>query len=443
MSIGGGEWMFGPAVAVKYSSDLLWMVTVSCFLQVILNQEVARYVMYTGETGFAGFMRTKPGPKFWGWVYPVLALLQVGWPGNIAACAAAIFATFAGRIPGAGDAGSVLAWGYIGFGTCALVLLFGGIIERGLEKMSTFIVLWIFLFLVLFNILFVPAGTWWKVFKGLFAFGVIPQGADWVLLGSFAAYAGAGGLGNVWTQSWMRDKGYGMGSIVGAIPSAIAGKEIALSKIGSVFDPNKESNLKAWKTWWKYLWVDQGVVFGLGGIFGMYFCILMAVEMIPAGTDLRGIGAGAYQAEYMMKYWKPFWFLALFTGFWILWGTQLAILDGYSRTVTDVIWSSTKKPHTWKSGPKTIYYITLLSFIGWGCILINLTLPLTLLMIAACMGGFNFVVASIHTLVMNNKFLPPQVRPPLWRNICLVAMAAFFGFLTFAMVGKQTGWWKI
>jgi hypothetical protein len=42
-----------------------------------------------------------------------------------------------------------------------------------------------------------------------------------------------------------------------------------------------------------------------------------------------------------------------------------------------------------------------------------------------------------------NKLLPKQVRPPLWRNICLVGMAAFFAFLTIALVGKQTGWWKI
>jgi hypothetical protein len=443
MSIGSGEWLMGPAATVKYGPAVLWITLVAVFLQVIWNQEIARYVMYTGETAFSGFMRTSPGPRFWGWVYAILATLQYIWPGWAAASAATIFAATAGHIPGAADKGAVLAWGYVSFGVCALVLMLGGVVERGLERISTFIVLWIALFLLAFNLAFVPAGTWWKVFKGFFAFGQMPSGADWLLLAAFAAYSGAGGMGNVWTLSWLRDKGYGMGSVTGAIPSAIAGKEIRLSKIGTIFDPRKEHNLKAWKEWWKYLWVDQGAVFGLGCILGMYLCVLIAVGIIPQGTNLQGLAAGAYQAEYMMKFWKPLWFLCLFTGFWILWGTQLSVLDGYSRVITDIIWSSTNKPHTWKGGVKTLYYLTLLVFVAWGCIAINMAAPMLLLLIGANMAGLIHVVGGIHILVVNHKFLPKELRPPLWRTIMLIAFVLFYGFFVIAMVGRQTGWWKI
>jgi Mn2+/Fe2+ NRAMP family transporter len=439
MAIGSGEWLMGPAASVAYGPAILWVTTVAVILQVIFNQECGRYVMYTGETTFSGFMRTAPGPRFWGWVYAILGALQSGWPGWAAASAAAIFAATAGRIPGAGDAGGVLAWGYVSFAGCVLVLLFGGTIERGLEKISTFIVLWIFFFLLAFNLIFVPAGTWWKVFTGLFQFGTIPKGADWFLLGAFAAYSGTGGLGNVWTMSWLRDKGFGMGSIVGAIPSAVAGKEIPLSKIGSIFDPGKESNMKAWKNWWTYLWWDQGAVWGIGCIVGMYLCVLIAVGLIPEGTKITGLASGAYQAEYMAKYWKPLWFLCLFTGFWILWGTQLAVTDGYVRTLTDILWSTTKKPHTWKYGQRTIYYIALLSFCIWGCIAINLAAPMLLLMIGANMAGFIFVVACIHLLVVNNKFLPKPLRPAMWRNIALVIMALFYAVFVVLSYGKVFG----
>ena len=37
----------------------------------------------------------------------------------------------------------MLAWGYVSFAAVIFVLCFGGTIERGLEKISTFIVLWI------------------------------------------------------------------------------------------------------------------------------------------------------------------------------------------------------------------------------------------------------------------------------------------------------------
>ena len=443
MAIGSGEWLVGPAAAVKYGSTILWMTTIAVFFQVIFNQECARYVMYTGETTFAGFMRTNPGPRFWGWTYCILGAAQVGWPGWAAASAATLFTATARHLPTAADKGSMLAWGYVSFGAVLLVLLFGGTIERGLERISTLIVIWIATFLLLFNLIFVPAGTWWKVFKGFFAFGVVPPGADWLLLGAFAAYSGAGGASNIWTASWLRDKGFGMGSVVGAIPSALSGKEIPLSKIGSIFDPEKGNNMSNWKTWWKYLWVDQGLVWGGGCIVGMYLCVLLAVGIIPVGTPVTGLAAGAFQAQYMAKYWQPLWYLSLFTGFWILWGTQLATVDGYVRTITDIIWSTTKKPHTWKAGPKLVYYIALLSFVGWGCIAINLAAPMMLLMIGANMAGFIFVVASIHLLVVNHKFLPKKLRPPLWRSVVLVAMCLFYSFFVFALVGFQTGWWKI
>lgn len=443
MSIGSGEWLMGPAAIAMYGPALLWITTVAVILQVILNMEFARYVMYTGETAFSGFMRTSPGPRFWGWAYTIMGGLQVGWPGWAAASAAAIFAATAGHIPGAGDKGAMLAWGYVSFAAAVFVLLFGGTVERGLEKISTFLVLWIFFFLLVFNIVFVPAGTWWEVFKGLFQFGVLPKGADWLLLGGFAAYSGAGGLGNIFTLSWLRDKGYGMGSIVGAIPSAVAGREIALSRIGTIFDPTKESNKTAWKAWWKYLNWDQGGVFGIGCVVGMYLCCLIAFGVIPTGTKLSGIAAGAYQAEYMMKFWKPLWFLSLFTGFWILWGTQLSVMDGYVRTVTDVIWSSTKKPHSWKYGQRLVYYLSLLIFAGWGCIAINLAAPMMLIMIGANMAGFIFIVSSIHILVVNHKFLPKELRPALWRTILVIACAVFYAFFVIALVGKQTGWWII
>jgi hypothetical protein len=441
MSIGSGEWLMGPAAIVAYGPALLWITTVAVYLQLIFNQECARYVMYTGETVFSGFMRTSPGPRFWGWFYAIVGFLQQGWPGWAAASAAAIFAATAGKLPGAGDTGSVLAWGYVSFAASVLVLIFGGTVEKGLEIISTFIVIWIAVFLLIFNIFFVSAEAWWACFKGLFQFGVIPKGADWLLLGGFAAYSGAGGMGNLFTLSWLRDKGFGMGSIVGAIPSAVKGKQISLSQIGSIFDPAKESNMSAWRSWWKYLWIDQGLVWAGGCILGMYLCVLLAYGLIPPGTKLTGWASGAYQAEYMAKFWRPFWFLSLFTGFWILWGTQLAVTDGYVRSVTDIIWSSTKKPHTWKGGSKVVYYLALLIFCAWGCVAINLAAPLMLIMIGANMAGFIFVVASLHLIAVNHKLLPKPLRPPLWRTLSLIGCAVFYAFFVIMLVGKQTKLW--
>src|SRR5262245_50933693 len=64
-SIGGGEWLVGPAAAVKYSSAIFLIATVSIALQVIFNLEAIRYTLYTGEPIYGGIMRLKPGARFW------------------------------------------------------------------------------------------------------------------------------------------------------------------------------------------------------------------------------------------------------------------------------------------------------------------------------------------------------------------------------------------
>jgi hypothetical protein len=38
------------------------------------------------------------------------------------------------------------------------------------------------------------------------------------------------------------------------------------------------------------------------------------------------------------------------------------------------------------------------------------------------------VLSSLHILYVNMTLLPPELRPPLWRRIALVAMALFYGF---------------
>jgi Mn2+/Fe2+ NRAMP family transporter len=51
-SIGGGEWLVGPAAAVKYTASIFLIVTVAIALQVVFNLEAIRYTLYTGEPIF-------------------------------------------------------------------------------------------------------------------------------------------------------------------------------------------------------------------------------------------------------------------------------------------------------------------------------------------------------------------------------------------------------
>jgi hypothetical protein len=50
-----------------------------------------------------------------------------------------------------------------------------------------------------------------------------------------------------------------------------------------------------------------------------------------------------------------------------------------------------------------------------------------LLQLGANVGGVVFVIASMHLLYVNSVLLPKHCRPPLWRRLGLVAVAAFYG----------------
>ena len=295
----------------------------------------------------------------------MIGFFQLGWPALAGSAAATLFGAWMGRMPGAPDQGTQ-AWIATGLilGVVA-ILSFGGTIERMLEYFAWTMLAVVFTFLVAINVAFVPMSHWGRTFLGFFSLSGLPHPIDWGLIGALAATAGSGGLGNLTVTNWVRDKGFGMGSKVGAIPSAVGGVEIKLSHVGTVF-PATEANLARWREWLRYVHADQIWVWGLFCFLGMFLNVNLATAIIPHGTDLQGLAAGAYQAEYLRKIWSGFWFLTLFNGFWILFKTQLGNTDILVRTITDAVWMSSSRAREWKMGIRAIYYGILLVFSIWG-----------------------------------------------------------------------------
>ena len=60
VSIGAGEWLFGPAVTAQYGGTLLWLGGLSILMQLFYNLEVMRYTLYCGEPVHVG--SAVPGP---------------------------------------------------------------------------------------------------------------------------------------------------------------------------------------------------------------------------------------------------------------------------------------------------------------------------------------------------------------------------------------------
>jgi hypothetical protein len=438
VAIGGGEWLLGPAVVVTQGPGLLWLVVVAVFLQAILNMEMGRYTLYTGEPIVSGFMRTWPGPGFWGWVYAALSFLQLGWPAIALAAGTAAAALILGRIPTGQDAGLVITFGYVTFAACFIIISAGKKIERTVELAMRFMMVWVFTYLLVIDLTTVSIANWTRILTGLVSFGSMPSGGDWSLLAAFAAYSGLGGMANSFITNWMRDKGYGMGATVGYIPTAF-GPGGRLSATGNVFEPSPPS-LGAWRRWWAFLRVDQCAVFALGSVAGMTLTTLLALQYVPPTSQIDGWAVANMQAQGVAAVHGPvFWFLTLAAGFWVLFSTQLGFVDGVPRAITDILWTGSASVRRWRGGDvRAVYYSILLLYIAWGCISLHLAQPLTLLLLAANIGGANFVLLSLHTLVVNRRFLPRELRPPVWREAAVLFCALFYG--AFAVVSLTAVW---
>jgi len=438
VAIGSGEWLIGPSNVVLYGPQILWIATASILLQTILNLEMVRYTMYTGEPIFNGMLRLWPGPRFWGPFLVVLSILERAWPAWAFACATAVAAAMLGKIPGAAESLYVMITGVVLALIIVALVSVGGVVEKALE-----IVQWIMIFaiigtLVVLCIAAVPGSVAAETFAGFFTFGYLPKGATLVLLGALAGYAGAGGLNNTTVSNYYRDKGIGMGAKVGAIPSLIKGKKVTVSPVGKVFRIDPE-NLKRWKAWRTIAWIDIVGIFTTGAFIGMYLPTALATALIPRGTKLPTWGIAAYQGEYFSKLWGPIgWVVALLAGTWILFSTQLGSTDMITRTLVDLVWQASEKVRNWCRGEiKKLYYTVLAFIVAWIIFAFALNyvfgiVPFAWILMVANISNIVLALVAAATIYMGRKWLPREIRMPMWSAVILAIGVIFW--LTFAIL---------
>jgi hypothetical protein len=430
-SIGGGEWIVGPLTAIKHGVGILWIASVAIVLQMLFNLEAVRYTMVTGEPIFTGFMRLKPGSRVWSAVYILLGIAQLSVPALALGGASVLFATAAGRLPLVQDAQSVqfIAYGVILLGV--ILLQSGKKVEAVLEWCSWWMVLFIFTFLIVVNVAFVPWSIWKQTLGGfLFQDVSIPQDMDLLLLASFAATAGSGGLGNLAISNWFRDKGFGMGQRMGSIAGLLEEHAAPLRPIGFQ-PPNTAANRDRWHHWWKYALCDQSLLWGPGCVLGMLLNVNLAMAIITPeeAVKLQGEASGVFQAKYLAEQvWAGFWYLTLLNGFWILFSTHLGNTDVLVRTIVDISW--TKSPKVRNGSAGRLYTFVLAGLTAWGLISVNFGNVLDLFKILAIVANPVLAIGAVQILLVNRRFLPKPMQPPLWRQAALVAAAVVYGSIS-------------
>lgn len=438
-AIGGGEWIAGPLATIKFGRGILWIATVAVLLQTIFNLEAIRYTLYTGEPIFTGFMRLQPGTRFWAVFYILIGVFQLATPALAAGCGAVLFAAVFKRLPAGPDDLSLQHWIATGVIIFAVALLLSGkSIERVLERLSWGMIIFIFSFLILVNFLFVPWTDWKMTIEGFVGLQPTTKHVDLVLLATFAATAGSGGLGNLAISNWFRDKGFGMGALSGAIGNALTGDHAAVRPIGMTF-PITDENLRRWRVWWRYTVLDQVALWAFGCVLGMFLNVNLAATLIPRDAVFKEeMAAGTFQAQYMAEnLWSGFWYLALLNGFWILFSTHLGNTDVLVRTVSDISWVAFPGIRKW---PESRLYATLLLILTlWAVFAVRMGSVLQLFKVLGVVACPIMALAALQILRVNTKFLPKELQPSLWRRIGLVACSVAYGGFTIALIMNLIG----
>ena len=468
VQIGGGEWLFGPEITNRYGGALMWIATVAIVLQVFYNIECGRYAMYCGEPVMTGFARTRPGPRFW---VGVLMLLGMGAliPALSTHAGAIIAALQLGRPPSAADAPLITKYAYICLAVVILPIFVGGKVYNTLQVVMTVKVFIVLGFCLIVGIFLVDPSNWWKVGSGFLRFGTLPVSTgnggevvqnvfsfylaegQWpvVALGSiaiisaFAGYAGGGGLGNSLYSNYIRDQGWGMGSRVGAIPSAVGGRNVTLSHLGKAFPPTPE-NLRRWRIWWKYILTDQWLVWAPGCFVGMALPALLSLEfsqyspLFSNPEQMRWAQAvisadGMRHAPYFSATFSSLlWLGMLLVGLMVLLPSQMSIVDTFTRMWTDIYWSVSRHARDKMEvhQVKYVYYIMLSLYVTWSFfgawIFSRYGTPKLMVLVVANLNNLALGVTALHVLWINRTLLPQAVRPRWYSQLGLVACAVFY-----------------
>ena len=101
------------------------------------------------------------------------------------------------------------------------------------------------------------------------------------------------------------------------------------------------------------------------------------------------------------------------------------------RTITDLTWTSNEHARRWTHGrASVIYYGLLAMFSVWAVYTMRFGGPFALFKVMANMAGLVMAIAGVQILIVNRRFLPPALRPPLYRELLLASCVVFYGFFS-------------
>ncbi len=441
---GSGELIWWPYLTAKYGAAFLGLLIPASLLQYWYNLEICRYVAVTGETPMTGFTRMS---RLYAWVFWIGVFIENAWFGAYASAGGTALASLTGFPSGWEPRGQSLFWGYLTIAIYLVVLVFGSVAYTWVERISMGVVV-----ITMVGIVFAVFQQKVLAVTGDFFSALIPNytplsqvpkwdDKDLNTLVTSIAFAGAGGFGQLFIGYWMRDKGIGMGKLVGRVTSPITGQAETIPATGYAFDDTEE-NRRQYKGWMKYLSVENAIGIGLNFVTTAIMCWLAFALLLPEGKIPSGWEIAVVQSAFFEVSWGAVGkalFLIVAAAF--LCDAWLQLTDGYSRVQADFFYSNIKGAQ--KLHYRTWYYL----FVGIFTVLTVVTMALAppgpLIVIRGVIAFLAMALMGPALIYLNYVMLPrafPKwVKPhPVTRLIMCVCVATYVAMaIAFVYISRE------
>jgi hypothetical protein len=428
LSIGSGEFVLWPRLTAEWGFALFWACWIGVTLQFFLNMEIERWTLATGESAVVGFARLHAAfvP-----VFLVCSTLPWIWPGW--ATGAATLIEWELSLP-------VVPTAIAGLVVCGVILSVGPVVYRTVEVIQLVLVAAIIVLASGLAVAVVSLADVAELLRGAARLGHVPDGVHLPMLLGALAFAGAGGSVNLAQSNYIKDKGYGMGALVGRITSPFTGREEATGELGTTFRETPE-NLARWHVWWRRTNVEHFASFYLLALVSLaIFCLLAGALLEPGAAVKDGFGfirdeAAAIESRFGGAARHVF----LFVGIAVLFSTELALLDAVARVAADLLAVGAFRGRG--VSLSKLYFAVVWLLIGFGIAVLafGFDQPLVLLVLSAALNGVVMFLYSGLLLWLNLASFDPPLRPSPVRIAALAAAFLFFGYFSVATIADRVG----
>ena len=424
MAIGSGELVFWPRLSLSNGVGVLWIAILVVALQYVMDIEIGRYSLATGESAVVGATRLWRG---WAWILLAGTVVPWLWPGWARAGCQLLGGVFSIPEKPLSAASLVL---------CGVLLAVPARVYALLEWLQTILLVAIFAGVLGLCLLAVGAaggwlGFWSGFLSGAGAAGLLRQtldahSADFMALLSGVVFAGAGGILNLGYGLLLCEKKFGMGvharPIVGLRHSlGLRSSDEVLPTLSS--DPGQSER---WRRWLSLSRREHAMLFMAGNIFTIIFIALMFYSLV-------GPGAGGEGMSFLVSATKRFGDLGVVAAaafvavaFAIFFTSEIGIIDITSRIAAGILFSSLR--------PRRLSASALYHAVVWFEIIVGIILtlidprqPFWFLVTSAILNTAVMAVYAALVAELNRRTLPPVARPGVAAIAALWVAALVYG----------------